>query len=112
MMIYLDHPVCNDLLKVNVRVLLTRPDSSFAQTRPCRGVSEIIAEQTELDHKAKMTVLEKESEDRRRLIQSQRIAEDMRVLQIDTRGMDAADAAIINAQRQEFRRQYPPPIQT
>ncbi|GJY02242.1 hypothetical protein Tco_0360394 [Tanacetum coccineum] len=43
-----------------------------------------MAEQYELDRKAKMTMLERESEDRRRLIQSQRIAEDMRVLQIDT----------------------------
>ncbi|GJX22322.1 hypothetical protein Tco_0226767 [Tanacetum coccineum] len=60
---------------------------------------EFMAKQYELDRKAKMTVLERESEDRRRLIQSQRIAEDMRVLQIDTRGMDAADAAIINAQK-------------
>ncbi|GJV64409.1 hypothetical protein Tco_1475237 [Tanacetum coccineum] len=50
-----------------------------------------------------------ESEDRRRLIQSQRIAEDMRVLQIDTRGMDAADAAIINAQKARIRAAYPPP---
>ncbi|GJV93548.1 hypothetical protein Tco_1541361 [Tanacetum coccineum] len=52
---------------------------------------------------------ERESEDRRRLIQSQRIAEDMRVLQIDTRGMDAADAAIINAQKARIRAAYPPP---
>ncbi|GJY85065.1 hypothetical protein Tco_0499091 [Tanacetum coccineum] len=49
---------------------------------------EFMAEQYELDRKAKMTVLERESENRRRLIQSQMIAEDMRVLQIDTRGMD------------------------
>ncbi|GKC80761.1 hypothetical protein Tco_1131535 [Tanacetum coccineum] len=70
---------------------------------------EFMAEQYELDRKAKMTVLERESEDRRRLIQSQRIAEDMRVLQIDTRGMDAADAAIINAQKARIRAAYPPP---
>ncbi|GJR60131.1 hypothetical protein Tco_1502293 [Tanacetum coccineum] len=70
---------------------------------------EFTAEQYELDRKAKMTVLERESEDRRRLIQSQRIAEDMRVLQIDTRGMDAADAAIINAQKARIRAAYPPP---
>ncbi|GJZ65375.1 hypothetical protein Tco_0622071 [Tanacetum coccineum] len=52
---------------------------------------------------------ERESEDRRRLIQSQRIAEDMRVLQIDTRGMDPVDAAIINAQKAKIRAAYPPP---
>ncbi|GKF56045.1 hypothetical protein Tco_0166385 [Tanacetum coccineum] len=49
------------------------------------------------------------SQHRRRLIQSQRIAEDMRVLQIDTRGMDAADAAIINAQKARIRAAYTPP---
>ncbi|GKE59045.1 hypothetical protein Tco_1498230 [Tanacetum coccineum] len=70
---------------------------------------EFMAEQYELDRKAKMIVLERESEDRRRLIQSQRIAEDMRVLQIDTRGMDPADAAIINAQKAKIRAAYPPP---
>ncbi|GKF64181.1 hypothetical protein Tco_0187629 [Tanacetum coccineum] len=43
------------------------------------------------------------------LLMFQRIAEDMRVLQIDTRGMDAADAAIINAQKARIRAAYPPP---
>ncbi|GKC02906.1 hypothetical protein Tco_0994516 [Tanacetum coccineum] len=62
-----------------------------------------------LDRKAKLTVLERESEDRRRLIQSQRIAEDMRVLQIDICGMDPVDAAIINAQKAKIRAAYPPP---
>ncbi|GJX89682.1 hypothetical protein Tco_0341696 [Tanacetum coccineum] len=94
-----------DLLKVNVRVL-TRPLAPV-QTGPRARIH--WREQYELDRKAKMTVLERESEDRRRLIQSQRIAEDMRVLQIDTRGMDAADAAIINAQKARIRAAYPPP---
>nr|GEV87951.1 hypothetical protein [Tanacetum cinerariifolium] len=58
---------------------------------------EFMAKQYELDHKAKMHVIEQETEDRMRLIQSQRIVEDMKVLQIDTREMDPADAAIINA---------------
>ncbi|GJW96263.1 hypothetical protein Tco_0178071, partial [Tanacetum coccineum] len=70
---------------------------------------EFMAEQYELDRKAKMTVLERESEDRRRLIQSQSIAKDMRVLQIDKRGMDSVDAAIINAQKAKIRAAYPPP---
>ncbi|GJZ84269.1 hypothetical protein Tco_0649608 [Tanacetum coccineum] len=60
---------------------------------------EFMKEQYELDHKAKMQVIEQESEERRQLIHSQRIAEDMKVLQIDTRGMDPADAIIINAQK-------------
>ncbi|GKD96596.1 hypothetical protein Tco_1380493 [Tanacetum coccineum] len=41
---------------------------------------ELMAEQYKLDRKAKIVVLERESKDRRRLIQSQMIAEDMRVL--------------------------------
>ncbi|GJW31955.1 hypothetical protein Tco_0051987 [Tanacetum coccineum] len=81
---------------------------TFSGSNPA-AYQEFMAEQYELDRKAKMTVLERESEDRRRLIQSQRIAEDMRVLQIDTRGMDAADAAIINAQKARIRAAYPPP---
>nr|GEY31391.1 hypothetical protein [Tanacetum cinerariifolium]GEY34485.1 hypothetical protein [Tanacetum cinerariifolium] len=60
---------------------------------------EFIAKQYELDRKAKMQLIEQESEDRRRLIQSQRIVEDMKVLQTDTCGMDPANAAIINAQK-------------
>ncbi|GJZ37716.1 anthranilate synthase alpha subunit 1, chloroplastic-like protein [Tanacetum coccineum] len=42
-----------------------------------------MAEQYDLDRKAKMQVLSQESEDRRRLIQAQKIAEDMKVLQND-----------------------------
>ncbi|GKB38014.1 hypothetical protein Tco_0882956 [Tanacetum coccineum] len=60
---------------------------------------EFMKEQYELDRKAKMQVIEQESEERRQLIHAQRIVEEMRVLQIDTRGMDPADAVIINAQK-------------
>ncbi|GJZ98961.1 hypothetical protein Tco_0671512 [Tanacetum coccineum] len=70
---------------------------------------EFMKEQYELDHKAKMQVIEQESEERRQLIHSQRIAEDMKVLQTDTRGMDLADAVIINAQKARIRAAYPPP---
>ncbi|GJZ50860.1 hypothetical protein Tco_0605375 [Tanacetum coccineum] len=45
----------------------------------------------------------RESEDRRRLIQAQKIAEDMKVLQIDTSGMDPTYTAIINAQKERIR---------
>ncbi|GKD37635.1 hypothetical protein Tco_1257842, partial [Tanacetum coccineum] len=47
---------------------------------------EFMAEQYDLDRKTKMQVLSQESEDRRRLIQAQKVAEDMKVLQIDTSG--------------------------
>ncbi|GJT75252.1 hypothetical protein Tco_1041977 [Tanacetum coccineum] len=46
-----------------------------------------------------MQVIEQESEERRQLIHAQRIAEEMRVLQIDTHWMDPADVVIINAQK-------------
>ncbi|GKC57029.1 hypothetical protein Tco_1084627 [Tanacetum coccineum] len=63
------------------------------------GLQRIAKKQYELDRKAKMQVIEQESEERRQLIHAQRIAKEMRVLQIDTRGMDPADAVIINAQK-------------
>ncbi|GKC55426.1 cellulose synthase A catalytic subunit 7 [Tanacetum coccineum] len=70
---------------------------------------EFMAEQYDLDRKAKMQVLSQESEDRRRLIQAQKIAEDMKVLQIDTSGMNLTYAAIINAQNERIRAEYLPP---
>ncbi|GKA76134.1 hypothetical protein Tco_0782512 [Tanacetum coccineum] len=87
----------------------TGSNSTASSSSNPAAYQEFMAEQYELDRKAKMTVLERESEDRRRLIQSQRIAEDTRVLQIDTRGMDPVDAAIINAQKAKIRAAYPPP---
>ncbi|GJR29848.1 hypothetical protein Tco_1106080 [Tanacetum coccineum] len=55
---------------------------------------EMVKERYELDRKAKMKVIEREANSRINLYNSQRIAEDMRVLQIDTRGMYPTDAAI------------------
>ncbi|GJW10934.1 hypothetical protein Tco_1576761 [Tanacetum coccineum] len=70
---------------------------------------EFMKEQHELDRKAKMQVIKHESEERRQLIHAQRIAKEMGVLQIDTRGMDPADAVIINAQKARIRAAYQPP---
>ncbi|GJU99653.1 hypothetical protein Tco_1328924 [Tanacetum coccineum] len=70
---------------------------------------EFMKEQYELDLKAKMQVIEQESEERMQLIHAQRIAGEMRVLQINTRGMDPADAVIINAQKARIRAAYQPP---
>ncbi|GKA54462.1 hypothetical protein Tco_0753411 [Tanacetum coccineum] len=70
---------------------------------------EFMKEQYELDRKAKMQLIEQESEERRQLIHAQRIAEEMKVLQIDTRGMDPTDSVIINAQKARIRAAYPPP---
>ncbi|GKA66773.1 hypothetical protein Tco_0766581 [Tanacetum coccineum] len=61
---------------------------------------EFMKEQYELGRKAKMKVLEREANERVRLIHSQRIVEDMKVLQIDTRGMALQDAVIIEAQKE------------
>ncbi|GKD30410.1 hypothetical protein Tco_1241188 [Tanacetum coccineum] len=55
-----------------------------------------------------MEVIERETNERMRLYHSQRIAEDMKVLQIDTRGMHPVEAAIINAQKERIRAAYPP----
>ncbi|GKB32828.1 hypothetical protein Tco_0872229 [Tanacetum coccineum] len=60
---------------------------------------EIMKEQYELDRKKKMEVIEQEANSRTNLYNSQKIVEDMRVLQIDSRGIDPTDAAIINAQK-------------
>nr|GEU73637.1 hypothetical protein [Tanacetum cinerariifolium] len=70
---------------------------------------EFMKEQYKLDRRVKKEVIAQESEERRLLIHSQRIAKDMKVLQIDTRGMNPADAAIINAQKARIRAAYPPP---
>ncbi|GJU12472.1 hypothetical protein Tco_1134868 [Tanacetum coccineum] len=70
---------------------------------------EMIQQQYELDRKAKMKVIKRETNERMRLYHSQRIVEDMKVLQIDTHGMDPVDAAIINAQKARVRALYPPP---
>ncbi|GJU33137.1 PB1 domain, RWP-RK domain protein [Tanacetum coccineum] len=60
---------------------------------------EFMSKQYELDRKAKMTVLERESEDRRRLIQSQRIAEDMR--------KDVVRSTLLLLQEQPTKNQSP-----
>nr|GEU92544.1 hypothetical protein [Tanacetum cinerariifolium] len=69
---------------------------------------EMIAQEYELDCKAKMNVNEREANSRINLYNSQRIFEDMRVLQIDTRGMDLDDATIINAQKARAQVLYQP----
>ncbi|GJV04403.1 hypothetical protein Tco_1337972 [Tanacetum coccineum] len=73
------------------------------------GLQQIAKVNIQLNRKAKMQVIEHESEERRQLIHAQRIAEEIRVLQIDTRGMDPADAVIINAQKAQIRVAYQPP---
>lgn len=60
---------------------------------------EMMQQQYELDHKAKMDVIVLESLARDNSYEYQKIAEDMRVLQMDTRNMDPVDVAIVSNQR-------------
>ncbi|GKG03545.1 hypothetical protein Tco_0311181, partial [Tanacetum coccineum] len=52
-------------------------------------------------------VLERESRARVDLLESQKIAEDMRVLTIDTSSLDPMNAAIVKAQQARIRAKYP-----
>ncbi|GKB83133.1 hypothetical protein Tco_0950028 [Tanacetum coccineum] len=63
---------------------------------------EMMQQQYELDRKAKMDVIER-GQTRELFIQFSKDSEDMRVLQIDARGMDPVDAAIINTQKARVR---------
>lgn len=68
---------------------------------------EMMQQQIELDRKAKMDVIERESLARVTLYESQKISEEMRVLQMDTSKMDPIDAAIVKAQKTRIRAKYP-----
>ncbi|GKE85861.1 hypothetical protein Tco_1559603, partial [Tanacetum coccineum] len=69
---------------------------------------EMMQQQYELDRIEKMEIIEREANARVNLYNSQKIFEDLRVLQIDTRGMDPVDATIVNAQKARIRALYPP----
>ncbi|GKD15170.1 hypothetical protein Tco_1199577 [Tanacetum coccineum] len=63
--------------------------------------------QYELERKMKQYVLERESRARVDLLESQKIAEDMRVLTMDTSSLDPMNAAIVKAQQARIRAKYP-----
>nr|GEW11818.1 hypothetical protein [Tanacetum cinerariifolium] len=65
---------------------------------------EMMQQHYELVRKAKMEVIERDANTRVNLYNSQKISEDLRVLEIDTRTMDPVDTAIINAQKHESGR--------
>nr|GEW52880.1 hypothetical protein [Tanacetum cinerariifolium] len=56
----------------------------------------------------KMERLDRETMARVELFNSLKLAEDLKLLQIDTRGMDPVDAAIINAQKARIQALYEP----
>ncbi|GKE39013.1 hypothetical protein Tco_1462418 [Tanacetum coccineum] len=69
---------------------------------------DMLKQQYELDRETKMERMDRETTTRVDLINSQKVAEDLKVLQIDTRGMYPVDAAIINAQKARIRALYEP----
>nr|GEX07323.1 hypothetical protein [Tanacetum cinerariifolium] len=58
--------------------------------------------------KGKMERLDRETMARVELFNFLKVAEDLKLLQIDTRGMDPVDAAIINAQKTRIQALYEP----
>ena len=98
---------------------LPRPDGMYRVSKSQRSSNstassgsnpalfqEMLQQQYELDRKAKMDVLERESQARVSMYESQRMAEEMRVLQIDTSTMDPMNARIVRAQQARIRAKY------
>ncbi|GKG17308.1 hypothetical protein Tco_0362265 [Tanacetum coccineum] len=86
----------------NPSTLLTKPKT---KTRPRKEL--VVQQQYELEPKMKQDVLERESRARVDLLESQKIAEDMRVLTMDTSSLDPMNAAIVKAQQARIRAKYP-----
>ncbi|GKE13305.1 hypothetical protein Tco_1416856 [Tanacetum coccineum] len=95
------------------RITSRNQETSSKRVGPRRGVAfggkQAQVDKPRIDKRKKKSFIKQESEERRQLIHAQRIAEEMRVLQIDTCGMDPADAIIINAQKARIRAAYQPP---
>lgn len=68
---------------------------------------EMMQQQIELERKAKLDVIEWESLARVTLYESQRVAEEMRVLQMEISKMDLVNAAVVKAQQARIRAKYP-----
>ncbi|GKA06333.1 hypothetical protein Tco_0685557 [Tanacetum coccineum] len=69
---------------------------------------EMLQQQYELDHQEKMERLDRKTTTRVELFNSQKVVEDLKVLKMDTRGIDPFDTAIINAQKARIRALYQP----
>ncbi|GJY61134.1 molybdate-anion transporter [Tanacetum coccineum] len=96
------HPAKKELLKVND--LQTQPPLPV-QTRQC--FKKFSNKQYELDQNAKMERIDREVNSRVALYDSQNVAEDLKVLQMSTDGMDPVEATI-NAQKARIRALYAP----
>ncbi|GKE26921.1 hypothetical protein Tco_1442305 [Tanacetum coccineum] len=85
-----------------------RSSNSTASSGSNPGMfQEMLQQQYELERKMKQDVLERESRERVDLLESQKIAEDMRVLTMDTSSLDPMNAAIVKAQQARIRAKYP-----
>ncbi|GJW55295.1 hypothetical protein Tco_0099380 [Tanacetum coccineum] len=85
-----------------------RSSNSTARSGSNPGMfQEMLQQQYELDRKMKQDVLERESRARVDLLESQKIADDMRVLTMDTSSLDPMNAAIVKAQQARIRAKYP-----
>nr|GEW74982.1 zinc finger CCCH domain-containing protein 14 [Tanacetum cinerariifolium] len=69
---------------------------------------EMMQQQLEIERKEKIERIDREVNSRVALNDSKRVAEDLKVLQISTDGMDPIDAAIVNAQKARIRALYHP----
>ncbi|GKA60217.1 hypothetical protein Tco_0759624 [Tanacetum coccineum] len=69
---------------------------------------EMMQQQLEIERKEKLERIDREMKSRVALNDSKKVAEDLKVLQISTDGMDPIDAAIVNAQKARIRALYNP----
>nr|GEW33194.1 hypothetical protein [Tanacetum cinerariifolium] len=69
---------------------------------------EMMQQQIEIERKEKMERMDRKMNSRIALNNSIRVAEDLKVLQMSTDGMDPIDAAIVNAQKDKIRALYRP----
>ncbi|GJU89982.1 hypothetical protein Tco_1302405 [Tanacetum coccineum] len=69
---------------------------------------EMMQQQLEIERKEKIERIDREVNSRVALNDSKRVAEDLKVLQISTDGMDPIDAAIVNVQKARIRALYHP----
>nr|GEV67380.1 hypothetical protein [Tanacetum cinerariifolium] len=84
-----------------------RSSNSIASSRSNPTMfQEMLQQQYELDRKENMRRIDREVNSRVALYDSQKVVEDLKVLQMSTDGMDPVDAAIINAQKARIRALY------
>ncbi|GJR41699.1 hypothetical protein Tco_1309802 [Tanacetum coccineum] len=90
------------------RIGLRRGPRAFGLPTPCQANGNVPeSKRANLERKMKQDVLERESRARVDLLESQKIAEDMRVLTMDTSSLDPMNAAIVKAQQARIRAKYP-----